>query len=315
MASTLAAGWRTRVKPLLGTLVEISLPYRDEANFLRATDAAFERVQAIHSAMSFHEATSDVRAIARARSGDRVRVSADTFRTLALALDIERESAGVFNPSVAPELVGRGLLPNPNPYPDAERLRPEPASLAASIALVAPDVVVVLQAVWIDLGGIAKGCAVDAAADALQAADAGDGVVNAGGDLRVFGAAQHTLSVRLPASPTISMAVAEIKNLSCATSGGYLLNCTDRTDTTNTTDTKTATLATHPGIVGPRSPVAARTISVSVIARRCAVADALTKVIWLLGADDPICSSLLKRYEASAVSFDLAGNVSRVGVA
>jgi thiamine biosynthesis lipoprotein len=39
----------------------------------------------------------------------------------------------------------------------------------------------------LDLGGIAKGYAVDCAIDALHAAGCGSGLVNAGGDLRVYG--------------------------------------------------------------------------------------------------------------------------------
>ena len=287
------AGWRTRVKPMLGTLVEISLPYDDEATFLKATEIGFARIQAIHSAMSFHESTSDVRAIARARVGDIVSVSTDTFHTLLLARKIECESNGAFNPTIAPELVARGLLP----HPGDPASRAELTMLATSISLDTPNVVHVLQPVWIDLGGIAKGYAVDVAVDALQAAGVRGSVVNAGGDLRVFGAARHTLALRLPASPTASIRVAELSDLSCATSGGYL------SDTT---------LATHPSIVGTRLTTAARVASVSVIARHCAVADALTKVLWLLGADDPVCVKLLKENAAFAVLLDAAGNVSRL---
>jgi thiamine biosynthesis lipoprotein len=39
----------------------------------------------------------------------------------------------------------------------------------------------------VDLGGIAKGYAIDAAAEALQAAGASSGLVDIGGDLRLFG--------------------------------------------------------------------------------------------------------------------------------
>lgn len=290
----MTAGWRTRVKPLLGTLVEIALPYDDEAEFVRLTDVGFARVQKIHSAMSFHESSSDLRAIARACSGDTVRVSIDTFQTLLLAQNIERDSHGAFNPTIAPELVARGLLP----CPDSHASRPLQMTLATSISLRPPNIVAVLQPVWIDLGGIAKGYAVDAAVEALQGAGVADGVVNAGGDLRVFGTARHTLALRLPASPTASFNVAELRELSCATSGGYLL---DRT------------LATHPSIVGARAKRAALAASISVIATQCAVADALTKVLWLLGVDDPVCLALMKQHNACAVLLDAAGQVTRVG--
>ena len=292
-------GWRTRAKALLGTLVEISMPYRSEALFLQATDVAFARIEAVHHAMSFHESESDVRAIARARAGDFVRVSPDTFQTLLLAQEIEGQSRGAFNPTIAPELVSRCLLP----MPDDLSLRPEPTTLATSIALevtLAARVVRVLQPVWIDLGGIAKGYAVDAAVEALQAADVTDGVVNAGGDLRAFGAARHTLALRLAANPAATINVAQLTDLSCATSGGYLHD---------------STLTRHPAIIGARAISAACVSSVSVIARGCAVADALTKVVWLLGTDDPVCIALLKKYDACSILLDAEGGVTRVGLA
>ena len=281
-----AAKWRTRAKPLLGTRVEISLPYSDEANFLRATDIAFERVQTIHHAMSFHEVTSDVRAIARAAVGDIVTVSPDTWNTLLLAAEVERDSHGAFNVTVAPQLVARGRLP----APDALTNPSTATLLASSISFEPNNQIRVLQPVWIDLGGIAKGFAVDAAVVALQDAGVTAGVVNAGGDLRVFGSARHTLALRIPATPTAIIEVAELQDLSCATSGGYF-----------SSDAHTSVSDHHPAIIGNRAQSMVDVASVSVIASSCAVADALTKVVWLCGMDDSMCARLMARHNARIV--------------
>jgi thiamine biosynthesis lipoprotein len=50
--------------------------------------------------------------------------------------------------------------------------------------------------VWLDLGGIAKGYAIDRAIGALAGAGCSAGLVNAGGDLRVFGACSETILLR-----------------------------------------------------------------------------------------------------------------------
>ena len=297
------AGWRSRVKPLLGTLVEISIPYRDEAAFLHATDASFARVQAVHQAMSFHEQTSDIHAIARARAGDVVRVSADTFQTLKLALEIERDSHGAFNPTIAPILVARGLLPAPSSSLYEPLQTPEPTTLVASIVLDGVDVVRVLQPVWIDLGGIAKGLAVDVAVGSLQLENVAAGLVNAGGDMRVFGARRHTLALRLPNSPSASLNVAELCEFGAATSAGYFHENALR-----------ASYGAHPAIVGDRATTASSVVSVTVIAARCAVADALTKVLWLRGGEDPLSRALLARHSASAVLLGADGAITRLGV-
>ncbi len=56
------------------------------------------------------------------------------------------------------------------------------------IELPEPDVVVLHERVALDLGGIAKGFAVDRAIERLMSAGCIGGQVNAGGDMRVFGA-------------------------------------------------------------------------------------------------------------------------------
>ena len=297
--AALPHSWRTRAKPLLGTIVNISLPCAGsdgEAAFVEATDFAFWRIEAIHRAMSFHEATSDVRAIASAAPGDVITVSPDTWKTLFLAAEIERESLGVFNVAIAPELVARGLLPTPGDLPKPAAV----STLALSIALEAGDQIRVLQHVWIDLGGIAKGYAVDAAAASLRGAGVTAGVVNAGGDLCVFGSARHRLALRVPAAPAESVEVAELQDLSCATSGAYF--SADANSRANL-----LTLCTHPAIVGNRARSMAKVASVSVIASSCVIADALTKVVWLRGTDDPMCADLLKRHGASVVLLDAMG--------
>ena len=293
--------WRSRAKPLLGTLVEISLPcdpYDGEAAFVGATDIAFSRIEAIHHAMSFHEATSDVRAIARAAVGDIVTVSPDTWNTLLLAAEVERDSHGVFNVTIAPQLVARARLPAPDAL-----TKPSPATLlASSISFEPNNQIRVLQPVWIDLGGIAKGYAVDAAVVAMQDAGVTSGVVNAGGDLRVFGSVRHTLALRIPATPNMSVEVAELQDLSCATSGGYF---------SADSSADAATPATHRAIVGNRAQSMAEVTSVSVIGNSCAVADALTKVVWLRGIHDSMCTGLLARHRARVVLIDVRGVVAR----
>jgi FAD:protein FMN transferase len=289
---------RKRAKPLLGTLVEIRADCDSESSFIAVTDAAFSRVEAIHRAMSFHEATSDLQAVARARVGECVQVTVDTWNVLTLALRIERDSHGLFNPTIAPTLVKRGWLPRPEGAQTAPTV-PAVTTLSRSIHLDAACSVHVLQPVWIDLGGIAKGYAVDAAVSALIAQGARAGVVNAGGDLRVFGNTEQLIELRDPAHASVRWPVATLRDLSCATSGDYFLN-----------DYGTKKHDAQFAIVGRRIAQPAAQVSVTVIAPLCAVADALTKVLWLAGVKSAISRALLKQYEARAVALDIQGEAT-----
>lgn len=183
--------WRRRAKPLLGTQVDITILADGERELTHATDAAFSRIANIHSAMSFHEAASDVRVLARAPAGALLRLSADTCEVLRIALELERDSGGIFNVTVAPWLVASGALPEPD-----GAQAPQARSLAAGIDWVGDDALRVLAPLWIDLGGIAKGYAVDCAVEALRACGVRAGIVNAGGDMRAFGAHAHVVHLR-----------------------------------------------------------------------------------------------------------------------
>jgi thiamine biosynthesis lipoprotein len=63
-----------------------------------------------------------------------------------------------------------------------------------------PRSVYIRRAAQVDLGGIAKGFAVDRAIAAMRGAGATAGLVNAGGDLRVFGRRAWPLWIRLGAA-------------------------------------------------------------------------------------------------------------------
>ena len=281
-----------RARPLLGTVVEIAMCGVDETAFMRASNAAFSRIEAIHQLMSFHEHTSDLSAIARAKKNATFPISPDTWKTLALALDIEARSNGIFNPTIASELVKRGLLPAP--ASDGENHMPPQSSLKKSITLEENFHIHVRTPVWIDLGGIAKGYAVDAAVDALIAHEIPHGMVNAGGDLRVFGDIEQVVSVRIPHAPTTVLPIASLRNLGCATTARYYSSHVDG------------------AIVGARSIAAAHYDSVSVMAPSCAVADALTKVVWLGDPHSPEIHKTLKHFKANAALINSAGIVHRL---
>ena len=242
--------------------------------------------------MSFHEPASDLQAIARCCAGEYVKVYQDTLNVLQLALQIERDSQGIFNPAIAPSLVRSGLLPRPHGAVDV----PSQSTLASSIRLDESHVVHVLQPVWIDLGGIAKGYAVDAATVALIEHGVTNGVVNAGGDLRVFGETEQHIQLRHPSNPGEQIAIANLRELSCATSGDYFV-----------ANPKKITNAPQTAIVGSRNTNAEKHASITVIAPLCAVADALTKVLWLSGIDSAISRALLHKFAAESVALDSNG--------
>jgi FAD:protein FMN transferase len=257
---------RRRAQPMLGTLVEVALQIDSSAAFELASKAAFKAVNEVHDAMSFHDPLSDVQRIARAAAGAVLSVNRHTWNVLYLARRMELDSGGLSNVAVAPALVQRGLLPAP-----ADAVAPTAHSLQDGLALLSQHRVRVLQPLWVDLGGIAKGYAVDCAVERLQALGVEAGLVNAGGDMRAFGGVAHPVHLRFL---NRLMQVASLQNGALASSSNAELSPIE---------------TPH---IDPRSGRSACSVfTVVVQASSAAVADALTKVALLCPATaDKICA-------------------------
>jgi thiamine biosynthesis lipoprotein len=135
----------------------------------------------------------------------------------------------------------------------------------------------------LDLGGIAKGFAVDVAIHELKRGGCVSGVVNAGGDLRRFGPVPAPVHLRREEG---LVQVAELRCGAIATSARHAVHA--------------ERLAQPLGsIFDPRSCQAwIGPGAVMVAAPTCVMADALTKVAALGGPD---CEQLLARFGASAL--------------
>ena len=294
---------RRRARPLLGTLVEVRAEEDDERRFHAAAEAAFGAIEEVQRLMSFHQAGSDLRRIARARAGERVRVHARTATVLRRALRWSRASGGAFDPACAPRAVEAGWLPAPADAIAAGTLAFEDAFdlRGSELHLRAP--------MWLDFGGIAKGYAVDRAVAALRRSGIGAGLVNAGGDLRVFGARDETIFVRSPFETGELWPVAALRDAACATSASGTI--ARRTEDPAAPAAPRAAAQSASWTAPPRdaagpgaSAVAPR--SVTVFAPTACAADALTKIVWLRGRD---ALGLLRRSRARAFVVAADGHV------
>ena len=267
-----------RAMPLLGTLVGVEVRSADPDFNCAATNAAFDAIHHAHRLMSFHDPQSDISRINRAASGARVEVDAHTASLLRLALEIGAASDGAFDCTVGSELVRHRLLPafadhrleEPFDYRDA---RPDgPAFLVEGQAIVKQ------RPCLIDVGGIAKGYAVDWAVDAILSLGASHRVavdhllINAGGDLRHCGHRPVTIHVRHPRRPDAVSGSFDVLNHALATSATSGLAATDADANTDTAGIVSALLDPR-----SRSPLPLG-LGATVRAPTCVIADALTKV-------------------------------------
>jgi thiamine biosynthesis lipoprotein len=280
-----------RARPLLGTFVEIEVagPVKSDINV--AIDAAFEAVAGVHRLMSFHEPDSDVSRLNREASVRPVSVHAWTFQVLEAAVEMHRRSNGMFDVSVAPALQTMGLLPRVNDdAPVDNNARPLDA-----IELLEGQKVRFRDAnVRIDLGGIAKGFAVDRALEILCGFSAASGLVNAGGDLAAFGPEPHTVHIRHPRDPRRLICSVEVTDQALASTAR-------RFDPFQSADT-VGSAVIDPGSRKPAQAILGATVRAS----SCMIADALTKIVMIAGTD---ATELLEHYNASALLISTDGDV------
>jgi FAD:protein FMN transferase len=280
-----------RARPLLGTFVEIEVAGAANSNMNAAIDAAFDAIALVHRLMSFHEPESDISRLNREAGIRPTRVHAWTFQVLEASIEMHRRSNGVFDVAVAPALQAMGLLPSPNGDPTiAPGMR-----FTDAIELLSENMVRLRPAgVAIDLGGIAKGFAVDLAVDALRGVDGSSGLVNAGGDLRAFGQKPQSVYVRDPRDPSRSIGCIEVAEEALASSARRF----DLMD------------GGQPGISAVIDPSTLRPAAlidgVTVRASSCMIADALTKIVMISGTG---AAALLEQYEASALLISADGDV------
>jgi thiamine biosynthesis lipoprotein len=244
-----------RARPLLGTLVEIRAA-ADQA----AVTQAFEAVAQTHALMSFQDPASELSRLNSEAWREPVQVHPWTWRVLVAARWLHAHSEGAFDCTVRDDTDVR----------------------MGALELLPRRMVRFRQRLRLDLSGIAKGFAVDRALDRLRR-NGPSAVVNAGGDLRVFGPAEEAIAVRDPDRPQELRALGTLSNGAFATSAPYY--------------------SEHDGNWSVRDPQHGasprRYRSVSVLAPTCLRADALTKVVWVRGVE--AARPLLTRLRAETI--------------
>lgn len=163
----------SRLRPALGTLVAIEAAANTQKISDLCLNAGFDAIALVERLMHPTRDGSELAALRRAPLHSALAVHAWTFATLELCRQFHRLSDGAFDPCL-PTAPGR----------------------LSDLELRAPGELIAHAPLHLDLGGIAKGFAVDRALDALRKGGCSSGLVNAGGDLAAFGAPERDIVCR-----------------------------------------------------------------------------------------------------------------------
>jgi thiamine biosynthesis lipoprotein len=175
---------------IMGTVARIIVMAPDTQTGQRAIQAGFEAMERVDGLMSTYRPDSELTIVNEEAHERPVPVSGETWAVLQKAGDIHRASAGAFDVTVGPLLDLWQDAADSNAPPTPEQIAAARARVGwerVKLDTQARTVTFTQSGMRIDLGGIAKGYAIDQAVEALRKAGAVGAMVDIGGDIRCFG--------------------------------------------------------------------------------------------------------------------------------
>jgi FAD:protein FMN transferase len=270
-------GWMQREQAIMGTSVTVQLWADDRTRGAAAMAAVMAEMQRIERRYSPHRADSELSTVNAAAATKPVRMSDEFFQLVARAQEFSRLTQGAFDITYA----SAGAL-----YDYRAGVLPDELSLARAVQAIGwrhlqldpltPAIQFTRPGVRIDLGGFAKGHAVDRCIALLQRHGIRHAIVSAGGDSRLLGDRRGrpwTIAIRDPRNADAVVALLPLQDVAVSTSGDYE-RCFERDG------------VRHHHLLDPRtgrSPSHIR--SVTIVAPDGLTAEALGKAVFVLGVE------------------------------
>lgn len=277
----------------MGTIARIMVTAENEQQANEAIDVAFDKVFQIDEMMSDYDPNSLLSKVNREAFDKPISVDAALFEVLATAKAYSCLSDGAFDVTIGPVVQLWRKAKEDNTAPSPEAIAKAKTSVGhENLILDAENMTVQFakDGMFLDLGGIAKGYAIDKATEILQAAGIKGAMVDIGGDLRCFGTPangkQHWLiGLQDPKNEGDILLTLNMDNMAVATSGDYrrFVIIDDQK---------------HSHIVNPATADSANDLSsVTLIAPTAIAADALATAVTVLGGEKGL--ELINKTEAA----------------
>jgi thiamine biosynthesis lipoprotein len=212
----------------MGTYANVTVVTADSLASLPSARIAHQAFRRVDSLMSNWTQTSEVARINRHAANRPVTVQTEVAHVVDASLATWRESGGAFDITVEPLVRLWGFLGGKKRVPsDAEIAAVLPQVGARQVAFNAKTRMILFKkdGMRIDLGGIAKGYAVDVAADSLRARGVTDALVDLTGNMVAIGhptgAPAWRIGIRDPRDRMSHFARLTLRDRAISTSGQY----------------------------------------------------------------------------------------------
>ncbi|MEE9492266.1 MAG: FAD:protein FMN transferase, partial [Gammaproteobacteria bacterium] len=219
------ADWTNRQAAIMGTRITVEVFHPQKIFAEKAIDAVMDEMRRIDKSMSPFITDSLLSSINRSAATTDVKITPELFTLLQTAQHFSELTHGAFDISFA----SAGFL-----YDYRNRIRPDTDKLSESVDTIDYHNIQLNETnhsihfsktgVKIDLGGIAKGHAVDRSINILKKMGIKQALVTAGGDSRVLGDRQGDawkIGVRNPRDQNLVSVLIPLENTAISTSGDY----------------------------------------------------------------------------------------------
>lgn len=271
------ADWQHREADIMGTRITVEVLHANTARANQAIEAVMQEMHRIDSTMSPYIESSELARINSEAHQHLVQTSDELYRLIQRSIEFSELTEGAFDITFA----SAGFL-----YDYRDRKRPSQSQLQAASGLINYRNLVMNDqtrsiefsrtGVRIDLGGIAKGYAVDRCIQLLQKRDIRHALVTAGGDSRMIGdrwGRPWTIGVRDPRSEDQVVALIPLEDVAVSTSGDYERYFEEDG-------------VRYHHIIDPKSGDSARELrSVTIIGPDATTTDALSTSVFVLGLE------------------------------
>lgn len=241
----------------------------------KAVEAASTEIQRLDELLSVTGESGDVYQLNQL--GQR-QVEADTLAVISRAVDVTKETDGLFDCTITPVMKLWGLRDGNFRVPSPEELAEQLAKVDGSKVRIEGNTVTLLDGVTVDLGAIAKGYTSQQIMEVYRENDVTSGIVSLGGNVQTLGrkldGSLWRVALEDPRNPEDYFGILDVENKAVITSGGYQRNFTEN-----------GKLYHH--IIDPRTGYPAENgfISVTIVSEDGTLADALSTALFIMGPE------------------------------
>jgi thiamine biosynthesis lipoprotein len=289
-----------RSQLMMGTVVEIVAGGQSSTKLETAVDAAFAEIARLDKLLSRYHQQSDVTRISQSdRSSN---VARETVEVIALGLDVAQRSGGAFDLTLGSLKALWGFDQENPTVPGQDVLTAALAGIGpAALSLDGQQVNKRAPHLQVDLGGIAKGYAVDRAIAVLKEHGVTSAAINAGGDMYLLGQRPQRswrIGIQHPRQNDAVLETVQVHDRAVVTSGDY-----ERFFEQDG--------IRYHHIFDPQNGLPARRCqSVTIITDSVALADALATAVFVLGPEAGL--QLLTQYPEAEALIVAAGGTRHI---